>query len=55
MSEATVAFFMKAGLYVRMDIGYRDRECDGFDWIGLARDRDQRTAVLNPVMNLQVP
>jgi hypothetical protein len=27
----------------------------GMDWIGLARDRDQWTALVNVVMNLRVP
>jgi hypothetical protein len=33
-----------------MDIGWV-----GMDWIDLAQDRDQWTAVVNMVMNLQVP
>jgi hypothetical protein len=28
---------------------------DGMDWIDLAQDRDQWRAVVNTVMNLQVP
>jgi hypothetical protein len=31
-------------------IGY-----DGLDWIDLAQDRDQWKALVNKVMNLQVP
>jgi hypothetical protein len=29
--------------------------CDGMDWIYLAQDRDQWRALVNTVMNLQVP
>jgi hypothetical protein len=29
--------------------------CDGMDWIHLAEDRDQWRALVNTVMNLQVP
>jgi hypothetical protein len=28
---------------------------DGMDWIGMAQDRDQLRALVNMVMNLQVP
>jgi hypothetical protein len=36
---------------IKMDlIGY-----DGMDWIDLAQDRDQWWALVNTVMNLQVP
>jgi len=30
-------------------------ECGGMDWIDLAQERDRWRAVLNAVMNLQVP
>jgi hypothetical protein len=30
-------------------------ECGGTDWIGLAQDRDRWQAIVNAVMNLQVP
>jgi hypothetical protein len=33
----------------------REIGCDGGDWIGLAEDRDQWRALVNMVMNLQVP
>jgi hypothetical protein len=33
---------------------FRDR-LGGVDWIGLAQDRDKWTALVNAVMNLQVP
>jgi hypothetical protein len=36
-------------MYLR-EIGW-----DGVDWIDLAQDRDQWRALLNAVMNLQVP
>jgi hypothetical protein len=32
-----------------------ETECEGVDWIHLAQDRGQWQAVLNTVMNLQVP
>jgi hypothetical protein len=31
------------------------REWDGMDWIDLAQDRDHWRALVNTVMNLQVP
>jgi hypothetical protein len=37
----------------KMDL--RDIGWDGMDWIELAQDRDQRRALVNTVMNLQVP
>jgi hypothetical protein len=33
----------------------RETECDDMDWIDLAQDRDQWRALVNMVMNLQVP
>jgi hypothetical protein len=33
-------------------IDHRKRGWDGMDWIDLARDRDQRRALVNTVMNL---
>jgi hypothetical protein len=33
----------------------REVGCDGRDWIDLAQDRDQWRALVNLVMNLQVP
>jgi hypothetical protein len=37
----------------KIDIG--EIGWDGVDWIGLAQDRDQWRALVNMVMNLQVP
>jgi hypothetical protein len=34
---------------------HREIGLDGMDWIELALDRDQWRALLNTVMNLQVP
>jgi hypothetical protein len=38
---------------IKMDL--REIEWDGMDWISLAQDRDQWTALVNVVMNLQFP
>jgi hypothetical protein len=38
---------------IKMDL--REIGCDGMDWIDLAQDRDQWRALVNTVMNLQVP
>jgi hypothetical protein len=38
---------------IKMD--FREIDWDGMDWIDLAQDRDQPRALLNTVMNLQVP
>jgi hypothetical protein len=36
-----------------MKIDLRETECDGVDWIDLAQNRDQWTALVNTVMNLR--
>jgi hypothetical protein len=36
-------------------IDLREIGWDGMDWIHLAQDRDQWKALVNTVMNLQVP
>jgi hypothetical protein len=36
-------------------IDLEDIGLDGVDWIGLARDRDERRDLVNTVMNLRVP
>jgi hypothetical protein len=36
-------------------IDLREIGWDSMDWIGLAQDRDQWRAIVNTVMNLQVP
>jgi hypothetical protein len=38
-----------------MKIDLREIGWDGMDWIDLAQDRDQWTALVNTVMNLLVP
>jgi hypothetical protein len=38
---------------IKMDL--RETGWDGMDWIDLAQDRDQCKAIVNTVMNLQVP
>jgi hypothetical protein len=39
--------------YIKMDL--REIGWDGMYWIDLAQDRDQWRALVNTVMNLQVP
>jgi hypothetical protein len=36
-------------------IDLREIEWDGMDWIDMTQDRDQRSALVNTVMNLRVP
>jgi hypothetical protein len=38
---------------IKMDL--RETGWNGMDWINLAQDRDQWRALVNTVMNLQVP
>jgi hypothetical protein len=38
-----------------MKIDLREIEWDGIDWVELAQNRDQWTALVNTVMNLRVP
>jgi hypothetical protein len=38
---------------IRMDLG--EIGCGGMEWTDLAQDRDQWRALVNMVMNLQVP
>jgi hypothetical protein len=38
---------------IKMDLG--EIEWDGRDWIELSKDRDQRKALVNTVINLRVP
>jgi hypothetical protein len=40
---------------IKMDIRGRERAWDGMDWIDLAQYRDQCRALVNKVVNLQVP
>jgi hypothetical protein len=38
---------------IRMDLG--EVGCGDVDWIGLAKDRNRRRALVNSVLNLRVP
>jgi hypothetical protein len=38
---------------IRMDLG--EVGCGDVDWIGLAQNRNRWRALVNPVLNLQVP
>jgi len=38
---------------IRMDL--QEVECGGMDWIDLAQDMDRWQALVNAIMNLQVP
>jgi hypothetical protein len=38
---------------IKIDLG--EKGWDGMDWIDLAQDRDQWKALVNTVMDLQVP
>jgi hypothetical protein len=38
---------------IKVDLG--EVGWGGVDWIGLAQDRDKRRALVNVVMNLQIP
>jgi hypothetical protein len=40
---------------VNIRMGYRKRGLEGVDWLHLSEDRNQWRALLNTVMNLQVP
>jgi hypothetical protein len=40
---------------IKVRVYLRETGWDGMDWIDLAQDRDQWKALVNTVMNLQVP
>jgi hypothetical protein len=39
---------------IKMDL-LQEVGCEGMDWINLAQDTDRRLALVNVVLNLQVP
>jgi hypothetical protein len=43
------------GWIILIKMGLRERRRDGVDWIYLAQDRDQWRALVNTVINPQVP
>ena len=38
---------------IKMD--FQEVECEGMDWIDVSQDRNMRRALVNAVMNVQVP
>jgi hypothetical protein len=38
-----------------LEVGWGDVDWTGLDWTGLAQDRDRWTALVDSVLNLQVP
>jgi hypothetical protein len=43
------------GLENNINVDHKEVGREGVDWIHLAQDRDQWQAIVNTVMNIQVP
>jgi hypothetical protein len=52
LMSLVVFFFQNKDSRLKMDL--RKTGLDGMYWIHLARDRDQRRALVNTIMNLRV-
>jgi hypothetical protein len=53
--QASILEIILPLLLDNIKIHLREVGWDGMDWIDLAQDRDQWRALVNTVMNLQVP
>jgi hypothetical protein len=51
----SATFRLEASLFKKMNVEILLRKQDGLDWIQVAQYRDQWRALVNTVMNIQVP
>jgi hypothetical protein len=54
-TSAGMQFCVNTGLVVKLKTDLQEVGCGGVDWIELAKDWDRWQALVNAVMNLQVP